>query len=94
MKLWQLNVKMRRLLDRIGWPLVTRARYTLLKENLEAELDHAEQVNNTLRQTLLQVREDIAKANAEAADLRVKLHVAEKNDHRNPETGRFEKAPE
>lgn len=47
-----LNMKLRKFLDGIGWPLVTRKRYALLKYNFEQELDHAEQVNDMLRAAL------------------------------------------
>jgi hypothetical protein len=33
-----MNVKLRRALDKLGWPLVTRARYQLNKDNYEAEI--------------------------------------------------------
>jgi len=66
------NVKLRRLMDKLKWPLVTRGRYQTLKDNMQAELDHASRTIAALNAALLEAR---------------------KNDHRDPETGRFEKAP-
>lgn len=77
MKLWQLNVKLRRFFDRMGWPLVTRKRFNTYTGNVNNEIELYER---QLRESRDQVH-----------NLKQQLAEAQRNDHRNPDTGRYEK---
>lgn len=60
MKLWQANVKMRRWLDEIRWPFVTRKRFELNSANYEAELTLYERQLNELRVLYLALKKEKA----------------------------------
>lgn len=86
------NVKLRRFLDRIKWPLVTRARYQQNKDNYEAELKATGAGADSYLSQLRASRDNERNLKQEVAELQRLLKDAQKNDHRDPETGRFEKA--
>jgi hypothetical protein len=70
LRIWQYNAKMRAWLDRIGWPLVTRKRYQLLKDNMGAEIDHGDQTVTTLQAALAEAREGWRNCKKEVAALK------------------------
>lgn len=77
MKLWQLNVKLRKFSDRMGWPLVTRARFKLNSNNYDAEIELYERQLRESRDLIRNLKQQLAEA--------------QRNDHRNADTGRYEK---
>lgn len=92
MRLWQLNVKIRKTLDRMGWPLVTRKRFMTLHDNMQAEITFLENGLNNTRQALLTTRSDLKTAHETIDRLRAELVEARKNDNRDPATGQYIKS--
>lgn len=85
MKLWQINVKLRRLSDRLGWPLVTRKRFDTMKANYDAELAATSQGADGYLAQLREARDMVR-------NLKQELAEAQRNDQRDPDTGRYTKA--
>lgn len=79
------NMKLRKLLDRIRWPLVTRKRFELNKANYEAELQATNQGADGYLSQLREARDMIR-------NLKQQLAEAQRNDQRDPDTGRYTKA--
>jgi len=79
------NMKLRKLLDRYRWPLVTRARFEQNKANYEAELKATNQGADGYLSQLREARDMIR-------NLKQQLAEAQRNDQRDPETGRYTKA--
>ena len=80
-----LSMRLRKFGNRIRFPLVTRARFELNQANYEAELKQIESERGGLGDLCRNLKQEVA-------ELKRKLEVAEKNDHRDPATGRFDKA--
>lgn len=51
MKIWQLKAKIRKVSDRMGFPLVTRKRFNTMRDNYEEEIKVYEMMINGLRNT-------------------------------------------
>lgn len=80
-----LGKKLRSLGNKLHFPLVTRKRFNTLEANMEAEIKYITSVADSRALALRGQRIQID-------DLKEQLAAAQRNDHRDPETGRFEKA--
>lgn len=67
------NMKLRKFLDGIKWPLVTRARYQLNKDNYEAELVAVSDLANGYLSQLRASRDNERNLKQEIAELQRKL---------------------
>jgi hypothetical protein len=70
-------MKFRRFFDRIRWPLVTRARFELNGKNYDAELELYERNLREARDLIRNLKQELAEA--------------QRNDQRDPDTGRYTK---